>query len=373
MGRLHELFDHQGQSPWLDNLRRDWVHGGELAAWVDRGVRGVTSNPSIFAKAMTDSTDYDADLRSLVAGGADVASAYWSLVVDDIRGAAGVLEPLYHESGGVDGFVSVEVSPELAHDTAATVEAGLDLHRRIGAPNLYIKVPATVAGVAAIRQLVAAGVQVNVTLIFSISRYRAVMEAYLAGLEDRLAAAAEGAESPLAGASGVASFFISRVDTAVDAALDAAGRSDLQGQAAVAQAKAAYDAFSEVFRGPRWERLAAAGALVQRPLWASTSTKNAAYPDTLYIDALIGPNTVNTIPDATIEAFVDHGTVARTIDADVAAAHALLTEIAAVGIDLEAVAEQLEVEGVASFADAFTTVLDTLATRVAELDATPSS
>ncbi len=365
MGRLHDLFDEQGQSPWLDNLRRGWMSTGELQAWLDKGVRGLTSNPSIFAKAMIETADYDAELETLVGAGTSVEDAYWELVVGDIRQALGLLMPVHEASGGEDGYVSVEVSPTLAHDEAATVAAARELDDRIEAPNLYIKVPATVEGVPAIQTLIGEARSINVTLIFSLNRYAAVMEAYIAGLE-----ACE--RDDLSSISSVASFFISRVDVEVDRRLDEIGTPEaleLRGKAAVAQGQLAYGAFVETFSGPRWEALAGRGARLQRPLWASTSTKNPEYPDTLYVDTLIGPNTVNTLPDNTLLAFDDHGTVSRTIDADLAGAQDVVDRLARLGIDLEEVANKLEAEGVASFAKSFDDVLDTLGGRAAEFTA----
>ena len=363
MGRLHELFDEQGQSPWLDNLRRGWINSGEMQAWLDRGVRGLTSNPSIFAKAMIETSDYDADLESLVRGGASVEDAYWSLVIDDIGAATSLLRPMHDGSGGEDGYVSVEVSPRLANDESQTVHDARTLDDALDAPNLYIKVPATIEGVGAIRTLVGEGRSINVTLIFSLSRYQAVMEAYLSGLEVY--------DGDLSSVSSVASFFISRVDVEVDKRLTALGTDEalaLRGKAAIAQGVLAYELFQETFSGVRWDASAKRGARFQRPLWASTSTKDPSYPDTLYIDSLIGPSTVNTIPDATLEAFEDHGTVARTIDADVAGAHDVIDRLGALGIDLEEVALQLEDEGVASFAASFDEVLETLGERAQEFE-----
>ncbi len=360
MGRLHDLFDQQGQSPWLDNLRRDWISNGELQGWLDLGVRGLTSNPSIFAKAMMESDDYDAELEELVQAGASIDDAYWQLVVGDIAGAMALLRPIYDGSGGEDGYVSVEVSPTLANDTEGTIAAGRDLDDRIEGPNLYIKVPATVEGIPAIQTLISQGTSVNVTLIFSLSRYADVMEAYIAGLE------ALPEDTDLSQISSVASFFISRVDVEVDRRLDEIGTEQalaLRGKAAVANGVLAYEMAMNTFAGERWDALVARGARIQRPLWASTSTKNPTYPDTLYVDTLIGPDTVNTLPDKTILAFDDHGTVARTIDADVDGAKAIVAELAELGIDLEEVAVKLENEGVASFAKAFEDVLQTLATR----------
>ncbi len=367
MGRIHDVYTEQGQSPWLDNLRRGWLHGGEMQKWIDRGVRGLTSNPSIFAKAMTDTEEYDADLRHLVSEGKSVTDAYWDLVVDDIKAATALLHPVFETSGGEDGHVSVEVSPTLANDTEKTVVAARELDARLNAPNLYIKVPATLEGIPAVRTLIAEGISVNVTLIFGLERYAAVMEAYIAGLET-FAASNPGAD--LGGISSVASFFVSRVDVEVDRRLDEIGTDQanaLMGTAAIANAKLAYQMFEKTFSGPRWDVLAERGARLQRPLWASTSTKNPSYPDTLYVDQLIGPNTVNTLPDKTLEAFEDHGTVARTIDADMGSAHRVVEDLKSLGIDLEEVAVKLEGEGVGSFAKSFDEVLETLGIRADEV------
>jgi len=362
MTRLQRLFDEQGQSPWLDNLRRGWITGGELQAWVDRGIRGITSNPSIFQKAMGTGHDYDTQLTELA--GQSIDDAYWALVVRDIEDALAILRPVYDASGGEDGYVSVEVAPALARDTEGTIAAARELHQRIAEPNLYVKIPGTAEGIPAIRQMIAEGHSINVTLIFSLDRYQEVMEAYLSGLE--------ACDGDLTTISSVASFFISRVDTEVDRRLDELGTPEalaLRGRGAVAQAQVAYDLFLQTFSGPRWEALAERGARVQRPLWASTSTKNEAYPDTLYVDTLIGPDTVNTMPDATLDAFEDHGTVARTIDADPAAARAVLAAIEAAGVDLDDVGRRLEDEGVAAFEKSFDELLDTLGTKAEELGA----
>lgn len=361
MSRLHDLHTVAGQSPWLDNLRRGYLQSGELAAYVDRGIRGVTSNPSIFQKAIADSDDYDEQFFALLDDGVSVEDAYWTMVVDDITAALAVLSPVHVESGGTDGYVSVEVDPGLARDTDGTRAAARALDDRIAGANLLVKIPATAEGVPAIETMIAEGRSINVTLIFSLTRYQEVMDAYLAGLEALVAGG--GDPSPV---RSVASFFISRVDNEIDARLNAIGTDAalaLRGKAAVAQGQVAYQRFLSTFSGPRWEALAAAGAAVQRPLWASTSTKNPAYPDTLYVDTLIGPDTVNTLPEATIEAFADHGTVARTVDADPAGAQAVLDALVAVGIDLEDVAQTLEDQGVASFATAFDDLLETLATK----------
>jgi transaldolase len=358
--QLHEL----GQSPWLDNLRRGWLTSGELGRWVDRGIRGLTSNPSIFQKAISSGADYDAQFRSLIGEGVDVDTAYWDLVVEDIRGALALLRPVYDASDGVDGYVSIEVAPDLARDSAGTEAAARSLHERIAEPNLYVKIPGTAEGLAPIQAMIAEGRSINVTLIFGLDRYAEVMEAYLAGLE-----AAEGDLSRIAS---VASFFISRVDTEVDRRLDEIGTPEaleLKGRTAVAQAQVAYQRFLATFSGPRWDALVARGARVQRPLWASTSTKDPSYPDTLYVDTLIGPDTVNTMPEATIEAFADHGTVARTVDADPAGAQSVLERVTAVGVDLDDVGRVLEEQGVAAFTKSFDELIDALGTKAAELGA----
>jgi transaldolase len=358
MTRLHDLYRQQQQSPWLDNLRRGYITSGELQAWVDKGVRGLTSNPTIFQKAIASGSDYDEQFGDLAAKGTSVLDAYWQMVTKDIEDALRILRPVYDESDGIDGYVSVEVAPDLARDTAGTIESARQLHQAIDEPNLFVKIPATAEGVGAIQAMIAEGRSINVTLIFSLERYDEVIEAYLAGLE-----AYEGDLDPV---RSVASFFVSRVDTEVDRRLDAIGTDEalaLRGKAAVAQAQAAYGLFLDRFSGPRWEALAARGAKVQRPLWASTSTKNPAYPDTLYVDTLIGPDTVNTMPEDTLEAFEDHGTVARTVDADLASARTTLARIAAVGVDLDDVARTLEEQGVSSFAKSFDELIDALHTK----------
>ena len=362
MSTLHDLYRDGGQSPWLDNLRRDWIQDGTLAGWVERGVRGITSNPSIFQKAIAGQAVYDDQFRDLVQGGSSTEDAYWDLVVTDIESATAMLRPVYDESDGLDGYVSVEVAPALAHDTEGTVAMALDLHRRIDEPNLYVKIPGTEAGLPAIQQVIAGGHSVNVTLLFSLERYDAVIEAYLSGLE--------ACEGDLSRVSSVASFFVSRVDAAIDKQLDAIGTPEalaLRGKAAVANAQLAYELFLERFRGPRWEALAARGARVQRPLWASTSTKNPDYPPTLYVDTLIAPDTVNTMPEATLEAFEQDGVVARTADADLAGAHATIDALAEVGISLAEVTRTLEDEGVAAFVTSFDDLLGVLDDKAADL------
>jgi transaldolase len=358
VGKLHDLFEQQGQSPWLDNLRRDWIHDGTLQSWLDRGVRGVTSNPSIFQKAMTAGDAYDAQFDELIGAGASVDDAYWAMVDRDIRDALAVLAPVHEASGGADGFVSLELAPDLARETAGSVEAARRFLKDIDAPNLMIKIPGTAEGIPAIRQMVSEGRNINITLIFGLPRYGEVMEAYLAGLE--------AFDGDLSQVHGVASFFISRVDTEVDRRLEAIGTDEalaLRGKAAVAQGKLAYRLFQETFSGPRWEALAARGANVQRPLWASTSTKNPAYAKTLYVDTLIGPDTVNTMPEATLDDFEAVGTLARTVDDGVDEAQDVFDRLAAVGVDMDDVARVLEDEGVAAFAKAFDDLSATLAQK----------
>jgi transaldolase len=362
MTTLHDLWHVGGQSPWLDNLRRDWIRDGELARWVERGVRGVTSNPSIFQKAIGGGDAYDEHFAELIAGGATVTEAYWELVIRDITDALALLRPVHDDSDGVDGFVSVEVAPALAHDTAGTLAAATALHDRIAEPNLYVKIPGTAAGLPAIRDVIAGGGSVNVTLLFSVERYGEVIDAYLDGLE--------AAEGPLDGISSVASFFVSRVDAEVDARLNAIGTPEalaMRGKAAVANAQLAYGLFLERFSGPRWQALAARGARVQRPLWASTSTKDPSYPPTLYVDTLIAPDTVNTMPEGTLEAFETGGVVARTADGDLAGAQATIEALADLGIALDDVTQQLEDEGVAAFVASFDDLLATLTAKATQL------
>jgi transaldolase len=363
--KLQRLWAEQHQSPWLDNLRRDWIHDGTLAAWIERGVRGVTSNPSIFQKAMTSGDAYDEELGALVRSGATIDTAYWAMVDRDIRDALALLRPVHDESGGLDGYVSLELAPEMARDTAASIEAARAFHVDIDEPNLYIKIPGTAEGVPAIQQMVAEGRNINITLIFGLPRYAQVIEAYLAGLEQLVAAGGDPSST-----HGVASFFISRVDTEVDRRLEAIGTDEalaLRGRAAVAQGKLAYRLFQEAFSGPRWEALAARGANVQRPLWASTSTKNPAYPKTLYVDALIGPDTVNTLPEATLDDFEATGALARTVDADVDDAQLVFDDLARIGVDLDDVGRTLEDEGVAAFAKAFDELRTNLEGKAAAL------
>ena len=368
MDRLAHLYHEFGQSPWLDNLKRGYVTSGQLERLIGHGIRGLTSNPTIFQKAIAGSPDYDEQFKQLADDGKPIIDDYWSMVLHDINSALDAFAPVYHDSYGGDGFVSVEVAPELAHDGPGTETAARGLHERIARPNLMVKIPGTAEGLAPIQAMIGEGRNINVTLIFTLERYAEVMEAYIAGLETY--AGVPG--SDLSKVASVASFFISRVDTEIDRRLDEIGSPEalaLRGKGAVAQGKLAYQMFQQTFSGPRWQALADLGAKVQRPLWASTSTKNAAYPDTLYVDELIGPDTVNTMPDATIEAFADHGTLARRVDADVDAAEAAWAGLAEVGVDVADVGARLEREGVSSFQKSFDELLDALSTKADELRA----
>lgn len=353
--QLHQA----GQSIWYDNIQRGLLVSGALAGMIDRGeIRGVTSNPTIFMNAMTKSKDYDAGLAPLIQAGRTGEEIFWQLAVEDIMAGADLLAPLYRQSQAGDGYISLEVSPELAHDTATTLSEARRLWQLVNRPNLMIKIPATQVSLPAIAAAIADGININVTLIFSRQRYAEVMEAYLQGLEQRAAAGL-----PLERIASVASFFVSRVDSKVDghlAALIAGGGQHaaqaqrLLGKAAVANAKLAYADYQAVFGGERFLRLQASGAAVQRPLWASTSTKNPDYPELMYVDQLIGPDTVNTVPPQTLAALLDHGVVRPgTVAEDLPAAAQALAELEELGIAMRVVTQELEDEGVASFAHAY--------------------
>jgi transaldolase len=368
MTRLQQLYEDQGQSPWLDNLTRPYLRDGTLARFVSDGIRGVTANPTTLAKAMESSDAYDDQFVRLMAQGRSTRDAFWDLAVDDVSAALGVLQDTFEASGGTDGFVSIEVDPGLYRSTDATVAMARDLHKRLAQPNLFVKIPATEEGVPAIQAMIAEGRSINITLIFSLTRYDQVIEAYLSGLEQF---AERGGD--LSTVHSVASFFVSRVDTEVDRRLEllanatTAGALAMRGRAAVAQAKLAYRLFRIRFAGPRWERLLARGARLQRPLWASTSTKDPRLPDTLYVDSLIGPATVNTLPENTISAFEDHGRVVRSIDADVDGALDVMNRLAELGVDMEQVGLTLEEQGAAAFQESFAHVLQTLDTKARAL------
>ena len=361
MERLCELHA-AGVSIWLDTLSRHLVTCGEFGSLVgDACVTGATSNPTIFAAAIRGADGYEEQLQNLlVTGERDAQAIFFELALDDVRDAAALLRRPHDESGRRDGFVSFECTPDLADDTEATIEQAQMLWERLDRPNVMIKVPATAAGLGAIEELTARGVNVNVTLLFARSRYDQVMDAYLTGLERR-AAAGESVDT----ISSVASFFVSRVDAKVDEQLPEASR--LRGRVAVANAKLAYKLYQQRFSDRRWAALAGAGARAQRPLWASTGTKNPAYSDVLYVEELIGPDVVSTMPDKTLRAFADHGRVAPTIDADVDEAHEVLEELTTTGVDLNAITTALEREGVASFCDSYHQLLDCIAEQAEHL------
>jgi transaldolase len=361
VNHLRELHKFD-QSVWLDNISRDLLQSGELARLIaEDGITGVTSNPTILERAISAGQLYDADIRTLAAAGKPVKEIYETLAVADITAGADLLRPIWDATAGRDGFISLEVSPHLAHDTAGTVAEAKRLRAWVNRPNLHIKVPATTEGIPAIRALIGAGLNVNVTLIFALDAYEAVANAYIEGLEDFAAAGGD-----LSRVASVASFFVSRVDTAVDKLL--AGRPEeasLRGKAAIANARLAYARFEEIFAGPRWEALAARGGRVQRPLWASTSTKDPAYPDTIYADALIGPFTVDTMPPQTVDAFRDHGHAANTVTAGVDDAHQALAQLTALGINLDTITAELLAAGLDSFSASFDKLLAGLAAKVA--------
>lgn len=362
MTKLHQMAA-QGQAIWLDYIQRSLIDSGELERMVVQGVRGVTSNPTIFEKAIAGSEDYDEEMQALARAGKSAEEIYDALSMDDIRRATDVLRTVYDKTQGEDGYVSLEVNPNLADDTERTVSEARRLFDAVGRPNLMIKVPATPAGLPAVTRLIAAGVNVNVTLIFSLAHYEAVAEAYIRGLEERA-----GAGGDPGSVASVASLFVSRTDTTVDKLLD--GKPDgaaLRGKIAVANAKLAYARFKEIFRGERWERLAGSGARVQRPLWASTGTKDPAYPDTLYVDTLIGPHTVNTLPPSTLDAFIDHGQVALTVEEGLEVAREQVARLATLGIDLDAITQDLQEKGVASFAKSFEGLMASIREKRARL------
>jgi transaldolase len=361
--RLHEL-SALGQSVWIDSLSREWLRTGELRRMMDEdAVVGVTSNPTIFQKAMSEGDWYDEQLREVLAEEDDPREIFLRLAFDDIREACDLMRTAWDGTEGQDGYVSLEVEPALAHDTEATIEQAQRFHDTVDRPNLYVKIPATAAGVPAIEEMIARGKKINVTLIFGLDRYAEVAEAYIRGVE-RLLESGGDAKS----GTSVASFFVSRVDTEADKRLDSIGGADhLKGKLAIANAKLAYQRYQEIFSGPRWEALAARGASTQRCLWASTSTKNPEYRDVMYIEELIGPQTVNTMPKETIEAFQDHGEVRLTLEEGLDEARRLFDELAAVGIDYDDVTRVLEDEGVQKFADSFDELLEGVAAKRAQL------
>jgi transaldolase len=372
MANQLQRLSEQGVAVWIDSIARDWLEKGELRRLRDQySVVGVTSNPTIFQKAMGEGSFYDDDLTRLARQGLDARGIFERLALDDIRAAAADMEPVYERTGGLDGRISFELPPDIANDAEASVREARRLFDELARPNVFIKIPATPEGVEAVRTSIAAGININVTLIFSIARYREVIEAYLAGIEELADAGGD-----LTQVASVASFFVSRVDTNVDAKLQRiidAGGPDAEratarlGTAAIDNAKLAYEVFEQAFSGPRWEALERLGARAQRPLWASTSTKNPAYRDVVYVEELIADRTVNTMPIATIEAFTDHGEIrGQTIKENLERAHALWSDLAELGIDEAKVGQELETEGVEKFAESYLAVLDTVERKRAE-------
>jgi transaldolase len=350
--RLHELEEH-GVSVWVDSLSREMLETGHLKRLMEEdAVVGVTSNPTIFEKALSTGEWYDEQLRAELDRSDDTKEVFFALAVEDIKRACDLMRPVWERTAGIDGFVSIEVDPDLAYERDATFEQAKQLHELVERPNVYVKIPATAPGVGAIEDSIAAGRSINVTLIFSLQRYAAVVEAYIRGLE-RLVEAGHDPGRVIS----VASFFVSRVDTEADRRLEEIGRKDLQGRLAVDNAKLAYQHYLEAFAGPRWDALAAAGARPQRCLWASTSTKNPAYRDVLYVEELIGRDTVNTMPFETIDAFQDHGVSKDTLTEGVDEARQLLRDLADAGIDYDDVTDTLEREGVQKFSDSFAHLL----------------
>ena len=364
MNRLQQLHD-AGVSIWLDTLSRELLETGGFAALVaDSAVTGATSNPTIFAKAITGSDRYDDQLRAAVASGIRAPQElFFELALDDVRAAADVLRPTYDATGGRDGFVSFECTPDLADDAAATIEQALELWHRLARPNVMIKVPATEAGVLAIEELTPRGVNVNVTLLFSLARYEQVIDAYVSGVARRVAAG-----QPVGTIASVASFFVSRVDAKADPALEPG--SPLRGRVAIANAHVAYGRYLARFAGERWEALEHRGARPQRPLWASTGTKDPSYSDVLYVERLIAPGVINTMPEQTLRAFADHGNVGHALSADPEAAETVLSAAAAQGVDLEAITRELEREGVKAFCDSYEQLLACIESKLGSLIAT---
>lgn len=352
-----------GQSIWLDFIARSIIKNGELKQLIDvDGVRGVTSNPAIFEKAITSSSDYDADIAELSDKTDDNEEIFFGVAIKDIQAAADLFKGVYDESKGEDGYVSLEVSPFLALDTEGTIKQAAELWKKVDRKNVMIKIPGTKPGLEAIRQSTAKGININVTLLFGLPRYEKVAEAYIAGLEDHLAAG-----HSIAHIRSVASFFLSRIDVLVDPMLEAKGEKALMGEVAIASAKKAYDIYKRIFSGPRWEKLVAKGANPQRLLWASTSSKNPAFKDTKYVEALIGPETVDTVPLETIEAFRDHGILANTLGQDLDKATATLEKLKSVGINIDEITQKLEDEGIDKFNKPFEKLLQAIEDQKAKV------
>ena len=377
--RIKQLFREEGQSAWQDDISRDMLNEGSIRTAIEEtGIRGLTSNPTIFEKAIAAGSAYDEEIGGLLERDLDAHAIFETVAVRDIQGATDLFRPIYESSEGGDGFVSIEVSPLAARDPAVTTADARRLWSAVDRPNLMVKIPGTVEAVPIIQQMLTEGININITLLFSVTAYERVARAYISAL-----AARQAAGQPIDRIASVASFFVSRVDTLVDKLLDkkiaATGDAtqkgwlqSLKGKAAIANAKIAYQSFERLFSGAEWDSLAAAGADVQRPLLASTSVKNPAFPDTMYVDRLIGPHTVNTMPRPTIAAFLDHGTVERTIDKDLSSAYKTMEDLAAAGIDIDAVTAQLEEEGIASFAKSYDSLLAGVASKRSQLAGAPA-
>lgn len=361
MNKLDQLAK-LGQAAWLDFVLRSFIHRGELEGLVNQGLRGVTSNPTIFENAISGSNDYDSKIINIAKIYTSAINIYEYLAIEDIRSAADILRPVYEKTIGADGYVSLEVNPHLAHDTDGTVAEAARLFNLVGRPNLMIKIPATAAGFRAIELTISKGINVNVTLIFSRSQYENAAHAFLAGLDKLLS---DGGD--ISKVASVASLFVSRLDTAVDRQLDAQGNTELLGKIAIANAKIVYTRFKEIFSGSHWEKLVKNGAHCQRPLWASTGTKNPAYTDTLYVDNLIGPYTVNTLPPATLHSFIDHGKLALTLETALDEARAQLAQLAGYGISLDAITQQLQDDGINAFTHSFESLLASIKNKCLEL------
>lgn len=358
-------FLEQGQSIWYDFISRDFISSGAMQELIGKGLRGMTSNPTIFEKAISKGDAYDAQIKELAQAGLSTAQIATSLFVADIRSACDLIRPVYEASGGTDGFISLEVNPKLAKNSDETLSEARLLWNDVSRPNLMIKIPATAEGLPAVRSCLSEGINVNITLMFSLDQYRAVAEAYISALEERL----DRGEA-ISGLASVASVFVSRIDAMIDPMLEKVGTPealDLRGKAALANTKLVYKAFLDLFSGPRWERLAQAGAHPQRPLWASTSTKNPAFPDLLYVENLIGPDTVNTVPPETLEAIFDHAQVRRSIEEGLDQAPQTIEQLAALGIDLDDVMRRLLDEGVEKFEKSFDTLFEKLEEKRATL------
>lgn len=357
MTKLHEATE-LGQSIWLDYIRRSFIESGELQRLIDDGLRGITSNPSIFEEAIGNSSDYDDAMRQLTAEGKTVGELYDALVIKDIQAAADLLRPVYDQSDGLDGYVSLEANPNLAYDVEGTIEEVHHLHAQVDRPNVMFKIPATTAGIPAIATLISEGIPINVTLIFSLKHYEAVADAYVRGIERRALAGGD-----VSHVASVASFFISRVDTVVDKKLQAVGNRELTGQIGVANAKMAYARYLSIFSSERWQQLEAKGAHAQRILFGSTSVKNPDYPDTFYVDNLMGANTVNTLPRVALDALRDHGVIASGLTSNLEQARQQLNQLAALGIDLDAITQALQDKGVQQFATSFSKVSEAIAEK----------